>query len=158
LIALATGLLVRDGRVLLVASRYPNHPEPLWNLPGGRQIPGELLTETVEREFIEETGLPVRVDELAYASESYDGETHFLNVTFIVSPFDAAQGDTGPHHDTSGDHVVAVEWVPVEQVERRVAVRVVREPLLAYLRGELTRRYAGSHEAGVTIEWPPDSH
>jgi ADP-ribose pyrophosphatase YjhB (NUDIX family) len=168
LIALATGLLVRDGRVLLVASRYPNHPEPLWNLPGGRQIPGELLTETVEREFLEETGLPVRVDELAYASESYDGETHFLNVTFVVMLRQAQHDseflsfDTGAarpaQDDTNGDHVVDVAWVPVEQVERRVAVRVVREPLLAYLRGELTRRYAGSHEAGVTIEWPPDSH
>ena len=169
MISLATGLLVRDGRVLLVASRYPNHSKPLWNLPGGRQIPGELLTETVEREFLEETGLRVRADQLAYASESYDGEMHFLNATFVVSPFDAAQGDTEflsfdtgaarpAQDDTSGDHVVAVEWVPLAEVERRVAVRVVREPLLAYLRGELERRYAGSHEAGVTIEWPPDSH
>jgi hypothetical protein len=34
---LATALLEHEGRVLLVASRYPNQPEPLWNLPGGRQ-------------------------------------------------------------------------------------------------------------------------
>ena len=167
MIHLATGLLERDGRILLVASRYPNHAHPLWNLPGGRQIPGELLAETVQREVREETGLRVQVGELAYVSESYDGETHFLNATFIVSPFDGAQGDTlaGPstpalrasaQHDDR-EHVVEVAWVPIEEIAERIVIGVVREPLLAYLRGELAQRYAGFHEAGVTIEWPADS-
>ncbi|MBV9232605.1 MAG: NUDIX domain-containing protein, partial [Candidatus Eremiobacteraeota bacterium] len=81
---MATGLAVRDGRVLLVASRYPNHAVPLWNLPGGRQQPRELLRETVVREFLEETGCRAVVHELAYVSESYDGDLHFLNATFLV--------------------------------------------------------------------------
>jgi ADP-ribose pyrophosphatase YjhB (NUDIX family) len=195
-IALATGLLLRKGRVLLVASSYPNHPQPLWNLPGGRQQPGELLLETVVREVFEETGLRVRVKELAYISESYDGAEHFINVTFRVviagSPFDrlrvtpkgrpssfdtratraaqddttrarrAAQDDTtratrAAQDDTGRDHVVEVAWVPLADVGARISVRVVREPLLAYLRGALALRYSGSHDAGVTIEWPADS-
>ncbi|HEY6325374.1 MAG TPA: NUDIX domain-containing protein [Candidatus Cybelea sp.] len=152
MIHLATGLAVRDGRVLLVASRYPNHPQPLWNLPGGRQQPRELLEETVVREVFEETGLRVEVGELAYVSESYDGVTQFMNATFCVvptPPFDGAR--------EGSDHVVAVEWVPIDQLAERIVVSVVREPLLAYLRGALPRRYAGYHDAGVTIEWPPDS-
>jgi ADP-ribose pyrophosphatase YjhB (NUDIX family) len=206
-IALATGLLLRKGRVLLVASSYPNHPQPLWNLPGGRQQPGELLLETLVREVFEETGLRVRVKELAYISESYDGAEHFINVTFRVviagSPFDrlrvtpkgrpssfdtratraaqddttrarraaqddttrarrAAQDDTtratrAAQDDTGRDHVVEVAWVPLAEVGARISVRVVREPLLAYLRGALALRYSGSHDAGVTIEWPADS-
>ncbi|HZY96324.1 MAG TPA: NUDIX domain-containing protein [Candidatus Cybelea sp.] len=185
MIALATGLLLRKGRVLLVASSYPNHPQPLWNLPGGRQQPGELLLETLVREVFEETGLRVRVKELAYISESYDGAEHFINVTFRVviagSPFDrlrvtpkgcpssfdtratrAAQDDTtratrAAQDDTGRDHVVEVAWVPLADVGARISVRVVREPLLAYLRGALALRYSGSHDAGVTIEWPADS-
>jgi 8-oxo-dGTP diphosphatase len=162
MIHLATGIAVRDGRLLMVASRYPNRPDPLWNLPGGRQLPGELLTETVVREVFEETGLRVDVGEVAYVSESYDGARHFLNVTFCVhvvgeSPFEtlatlAPQGDK-----RGGEHVVGVEWVPLAEVGERIVVAVVREPLLAYLRGSLTQRYAGFHEAGVTIEWPADS-
>ena len=151
MIRLATGLAVRDGQVLLVASRYPNHPQPLWNLPGGRQQPGELLEETVAREFLEETGLHVDVGELAYVTESYDGELQFLNATFNVT-LRHNHGDKG-----EDDHVVAVEWVPFDALAERIVVAVVREPLLAYLRGELRRRYAGYHEAGVTIEWPADS-
>ena len=155
---------MRDECLLMVASRYPNQPEPLWNLPGGRQQPGELLVETVVREFYEETHLHVRAGELAYVSESYDGDQHFLNATFLVevvsvSSFDCAQDDTGRRQDDTGPggHVVAVEWVPLDAVSERIAVRVVREPLVAYLEGRCERRYAGYHEAGITIEWPADS-
>jgi 8-oxo-dGTP diphosphatase len=153
-IHLATGLLVRDNRLLMVASRYANQPEPLWNLPGGRQQSGELLAETVVREVFEETRLHVEPREVAYVSESYDGATHYLNVTFNVA---LVEGGCIPDDDAAEDHVVAVEWVPVAEVGQRIVVTVVREPLLAYLGGELPRRYAGFHEAGVTIEWPRDS-
>jgi 8-oxo-dGTP diphosphatase len=163
---LATGLAIRaDGTgrraVLAVASRYPNRAEPLWNLPGGRQLPGELLEETVVREVFEETGLRVRAGEIAYVSESYDGETHFLNVTFQVeivgrTPVDSARGDTTAVQANT-DHVVEAAWLSVDELRERIVVAVVREPLLAYLAGSLPRHYAGFHEAGVTIEWPPDS-
>lgn len=155
MIHLATGLAIQNGRILLVASRYANHEQPLWNLPGGRQLPGELLSATVAREFHEETGLHVEVKELAYISESYDGAQHFLNATFRVVPSASPDGARPEHTDE--DHIVGAEWVPIDDVERRIAVAVVREPLLAYLRGELGQRYAGYQDAGVTIEWPDHS-
>ncbi|MBV8067397.1 MAG: NUDIX domain-containing protein [Candidatus Eremiobacteraeota bacterium] len=153
---LAAGIAIRDGRLLMVASRYPSHPAPLWNLPGGRQLPGELLAETVIREVFEETGVRAEAGELAYVSESYDGERHFLSATFVLelcgeAPLDSARGDR------ARDHVVEVGWVPLAEVGGRIVVAVVREPLLAYLNRDLSRRYAGFHEAGITIEWPADS-
>lgn len=160
-VVIATGLAIRGTAeracVLLVASRYTNHPEPLWNLPGGRQHPGELLAETAERECLEETGVRVRAGELAYVSESYDEKgTHVINATFYVTPLDHSPlvlpFDRGEH-----DHVVAAEWVPLAEIASRVSVAVVREPLLACLQGGLDRRYAGFGEAGITIEWPTDS-
>lgn len=153
MVHLAGGILIREERLLLVASRYPNHPQPLWNLPGGRQLPGELLEETIVREVLEETGMPVMPREVAYVSESYDGDEHFLNVTFLLDE----AGDAGTITRAAGDHVVEVEWVPIDAVAERMTIAVVREPLVAFLRGELPRRYAGFHDAGVTIEWPADS-
>jgi hypothetical protein len=50
--------------------------------------------------------------------------------------------------------VVAVEWVPLHEVRLRILVEVVREPLVAYLENRFERRYAGYHDAGITIEWP----
>lgn len=145
-IHLCTGILERDGAILLVASRYPTQPEPLWNLPGGRQHERELLSQTLQREFLEETALRVRPGELAYLSESYDGRTQFTNATFLVE-------GTGEAHVPQGDaHVVALEWVRLSELPTRIIVPVVREPLLAYLRGE-RRRYYGYAEAGISIEF-----
>lgn len=146
-IHLATALVRRGGEVLLVASRYPNHPQALWNLPGGRQQPGELLAQTAVRELREETGLSGTVRELCYVSESYDGDTHFINATFAVE----AQGELGAGM-LEDDHVVEAAWVAIDRLEQRLSVAVVREPLIAFLKSG--RRYAGYAEAGITIEFP----
>jgi 8-oxo-dGTP diphosphatase len=64
-IQLCSGLLIRDGHVLLVRCMYPEQPQPLWVLPGGRQEAGETIEEAVTREFLEETSLRVRATCLA---------------------------------------------------------------------------------------------
>lgn len=132
----------------MVASRYPNHERLLWNLPGGRQEPGELLDGALRREFKEETGLDVTLDRVAYVSESYDRatSTHFTNVTFVVH----AEGE--PVQPSGDLHAVACEWVSIDDVPNRLVVRVVREPLCAYLAGE-PHNYYGYPDAGITIEF-----
>lgn len=137
---------------MLVASRYPNHREPLWNLPGGRQRQGELLESALTREFAEETGLRATAGELLYVSESYDRTTgdHFLNATFRVS----ARGEArAASHDA---HVVDLAWVPRAELPALLSVAVVREPLLASLNGD-PRRYFGFADAGITIEFADPS-
>lgn len=145
-IRLASGLAIHEGRVLLVASTYASH-DVLWNLPGGRVARGELLHETVVREVREETSLRARVGDLAYISESYDGERHIFNATFSIE----VSGSIAL--PSAGDHVVAAEWVPIESIAERIVVAVVRDPLMRYLH-EGTR-YHGFAQAGITIAWPP---
>ena len=145
-IHLATGILIRDATVLLVASRYPNHAQPLWNLPGGRQESDETIGEALVREFREETGLKITVGELRYVSESKDAstDTHFTNFAFIV----AAEGE--PSVSGADRHVVGYEWIPIAEVAARLVVTVVREPLCAVLAGS-QQRYFPYHDAGATI-------
>ena len=144
-IHLASALIERNGRVLLVASRYPSHEAPLWNLPGGRQQSSELLEETAIRELREETGMRGFIRELAYVAESYDNDRHFLNVVFTVD----AEGE--PQLPDTGDHVVEAEWVDVSEVGSRLAAAVVREPLLNFLRER--RRYTAFDRADISVRW-----
>jgi len=156
-IHVATGIVRnRAGSVLLVASTYANHPHPLWNLPGGRQTAGELLDATAARELFEETGIRAEAGRLAYVSESYDGETHVVNVTFEMNLLDEGNVEPAPP-ETRDDHVAAVAWVPVAGLPERLTVDVVREPLLAYLGGDFPRRYVGFERAGITIVWPDET-
>lgn len=55
----AYGVLLHEGRTVLVRSSNPRHDPPLWWLPGGGIDFGEGPEETLVREFHEETGLVV---------------------------------------------------------------------------------------------------
>jgi 8-oxo-dGTP diphosphatase len=147
-IRLAAGLLEREGHLLLVASRYPNLPAPLWQLPGGRPRGGELLRQALVREFAEETGLEITVGGLLYVSESFDaaGGAHVLSVTFAVS----AEGEA--RRPTDDAHVVDYAWLPRAQALERITTRVIREPLEAHLKGDPSRYHAYS-DAGITIHF-----
>ena len=145
---LVSAIVERTDGFLLVASRYPNRREPLWNLPGGRQRYGESLAAALERELGEETGLTLESRTLAYVSESYDRATglHFTNVAFTV----VARGTPVlPREDA---HVVDLAWVARDELATRMAVAVVREPLEAYLR-DRSSRYFYFDDAGITIEF-----
>ncbi|MFI7452472.1 NUDIX hydrolase [Nonomuraea sp. NPDC049714] len=62
------GAIIFDpSRRLLVIRRGRPPGEGLWSLPGGRVEPGETDAAAVRREVLEETGLVVRVGELAGA-------------------------------------------------------------------------------------------
>jgi len=145
---LCTGILERAGCVLLVANRYPNLTEPLWNLPGGRQEPPETVAAAVVREFAEETTLDVRVRQLAYVAESFDRTTatHFTNFAFVVD------GDGEPHVPAGDLHAVDCAWVPLADLSARLTVGVVRDPLVTFL-ADRGRQYFGYADAGITIEF-----
>jgi ADP-ribose pyrophosphatase YjhB (NUDIX family) len=135
---MASGLLLRHKRVLLVACRYPGEQRPLWVLPGGRQRPAESLEATVRREFVEETSLRIRPVRLAYVSESVDAALgrHVLNVTFWVLE------DGTPRTPAARDRRVAdIRFVPLRRARVLLEADVLRVPVAAALRAPRTTRY-----------------
>ncbi|MGH7683236.1 MAG: NUDIX domain-containing protein [Vulcanimicrobiaceae bacterium] len=147
-IHLCTGVLERNGRILLVASRYRNHAQPLWNLPGGRQEPYELLENALRREFDEEVSLQIEIGRVAYVAESFDrsAETHFTNVAFVV------RSDGEPQLRAGDLHAVDFAWVPRDEVAQRLIAAVVRIPLSGYLSGS-DRTYYGFENADISIQF-----
>jgi 8-oxo-dGTP diphosphatase len=87
----AYGVLIEDGRILLVRSSNPRHEPPLWWLPGGGIHFGETPEVTVLREFHEETGLVVRSPTLLLVTSDLrrreNGDQIFtVRISYVVEP------------------------------------------------------------------------
>jgi 8-oxo-dGTP diphosphatase len=147
-----TGLLERDGRVLVVGNQYPNHTGLLWNLPGGRQERNETVAMAVARELLEETGLTVQVGGLAYVAESFDTATDTHVVVFCFTITSAGE----PCVQDADDYVRACRFVAYDELPDLLGVRVIREPLLGHL-ADRSQRYFGYLDAGVTIAFADDA-
>lgn len=81
-----------------------------WELPGGLVEPGELLTDAVVRETMEETGVEVRV---IRPSGVYESPNHrVISFVFLCEPVSG--------HPTLSDETVDVRWVAKHQVKTLV--------------------------------------
>lgn len=61
MIAVAAGIIVQDGRILITRRVPTAHLGGLWEFPGGKQLVGEKPEDCVAREVAEELGVTVRV-------------------------------------------------------------------------------------------------
>ncbi len=99
------GIVIQDSRLLLVR-RGRGAGVGLWSIPGGRVEGGERMTDAVEREVLEETGLPVIADRWVGWVERIGPEHHF-----VIHDFTAALA-TGvrPESARAGDDASDVRW------------------------------------------------
>ena len=132
----AVGILRQGESIVLIQQEFATRP-PLWLLPGGMVEPGELFHEALIREIAEETGATVtKVGRLAYAMQIDHPErreqtiAHVLEIEAWSGAFQSADPD---------NEVLQVALVPVPDAPTLLSEihwTAVREPLLAYLRGE----------------------
>ena len=104
-----SGLIVRDGRVLLI-KRGKEPFKGFWSLPGGGVEPGETLRAAVRREVLEETGFEVEVGRVAGYREWFE-PLHHVILAFHV---EVTGGEM-----CAGDDATACEFVQAEEILRR---------------------------------------
>lgn len=114
------GILVRDGRVLMTETKVPKGA--ILNFPGGGLELGESPIQAIEREFDEETGLVVKVEQLLYATErffqndSYPDE-QLIHLYYRVSATGGTMREGGNNDDVLALHWFTRESIPSERTE-----------------------------------------
>lgn len=90
------GVLIENGKVLLVELCSPVVNDWVWIPPGGEVTFGETLEEAVIREMKEETGLTVSVVKQLTSNQVIRPPVHAIEFYFLV---ERIEGDVGLGHD-----------------------------------------------------------
>jgi 8-oxo-dGTP pyrophosphatase MutT (NUDIX family) len=118
--AVAVLAVDEEDRVLLI--RQYRHPvgRLLWEIPAGlRDIPGEPLVETAQRELLEEAGyLAADWHVLAdiFTSPGFSNERLRVFLAMKLTNVPDAERDYVPHHEEAH---MKVEWAPLDVVVSR---------------------------------------
>ncbi len=117
-ITVFSGCLINEGKILLVQRNEPECPEAhmKWELPGGKCDFGETPQQSIEREFLEETGRVVKATKLlpevftCYWDYEW-GQQQTLCFVFLCELIKEGEPEEKDHH------VEKIEWIDVEKVK-----------------------------------------
>ena len=122
--------MLEQGNILLIRRGRPPG-EGLWAVPGGKVRFGETMTDAIQREVWEETGLRVRPGRVVWAGDSIGPgeppEWHFCLVDFLCT----IEGG----RLSAGDDAAAVAWVALDEAND-LALTPTMFALIDLLRGE----------------------
>ena len=78
------GILIQDGKILLVKHHSLSKAGYLWAPPGGGVNFGETVEDSLKREFAEETGLTVETEGFLFINEYLEPPLHAIELFFKV--------------------------------------------------------------------------
>ena len=145
----AKALILHDGKLLL--NKCVSRLGVYYALPGGGQHDGELLTEAVRREVMEETGLTVEPLRLSAVFErvtdSREGNINAHKMYFVF--LCRYLPDVPPQEPVERDaYQTGMEWLTVEEAKNAsLFPKVIRDNLSTLLTGNQTV-YLGSERRG----------
>lgn len=116
------GLPIRDGRILVQRDKSGVHA-----VIGGHVAFGETAAETLKREFREETGLEVQVDELLAVQENFfawgNKPCHQVHFYYFVTLPEAALPGGGPYpfYDDKGQVRADLDllWMSLDDLQKQ---------------------------------------
>jgi 8-oxo-dGTP diphosphatase len=94
------GICIIDNKILLANHSGLGLEKDFWNPPGGGLEFGEDIKTCLKREFIEETGLHIQVEELLFVNQFINLPLHAVELFFRVKTNDSTLSlGYDPEHD-----------------------------------------------------------
>lgn len=78
------GICIEEDEILLVHHKGLGNGNSLWAPPGGGMDYGEDAEQALKREFLEETGLEIRLERFLFVHEYLDPPLHGIELFFEV--------------------------------------------------------------------------
>jgi 8-oxo-dGTP diphosphatase len=135
-VRIVTALVRRGDELLMVRQAGPGE-EPVWSVPGGRVEDGELLTEALGRELLEETG--IRVLEPGHVAFTTQVDNRREGWSGTVWTWEVAAWEGEPAPDDPDGFVLEAAFVPLGEAIGRLAGIAWHPLTVGYLRGGLPR-------------------
>ena len=82
-----------------------------WSIPGGRVEPGESIIQGAQREVLEETGVPVRIDGILRIEHAATDSGARVRVLFTGTPID----DTPPK-SVPDEESLRADWLTIDEI------------------------------------------
>ncbi len=132
-------VLLENNHVLVMKYQYGD--QFIYNLPGGNPDPGELLTETICRECMEELGIDVEVGQMLLmgqvsGTENRDDVLHILFEGELIGGIPELQvGETNAQE---------VLWLPIDQLSQVTMYPNIGEELVDLFITQQKGKYVGT--------------
>jgi len=136
------GIVMDADRVLL----HQTKQDDFWNLPGGRVEMNESTGDAIRREMMEELGVSIRVERLAFVCEDfyeYDGkEMHEMGFYYVISlPGGHSFYNEREFKGVEQDGKLTFRWFPIQETEQMEIYPVFLRKELVNLRDSSSIRH-----------------
>ncbi|MEO5366184.1 MAG: NUDIX hydrolase [Magnetococcus sp. WYHC-3] len=104
MIVRVAGLLMNEGHLLTLHYLYAGQNR--YNLPGGKQEPGESASQTLQRELLEELAIHAQIGALVAVAETLVAHRHVLHLLFLATT------EQTPRINKDQTSAQALVWLP----------------------------------------------
>ena len=111
------GLLVEENAILLAQIKSPVTGQLIWMPPGGGLEFGEKITDCLQREFKEETGLNITMGTLIAINELVKPPFHAVELYFNVQKTGGTLNcGKDPEHADDEQVIKDLRWMPLDEL------------------------------------------
>ncbi|MBN2048625.1 MAG: NUDIX hydrolase [Anaerolineaceae bacterium] len=127
----AVGVAIRDGHILIHHCKSNGY----WSLPGGHVDRGESTQDAIKREFLEETGMRIRVKRLLWVSEQFYKKSTGKQIHEIAFYYLIELKNEGlqPFTGSEKGKTLYFHWVPMSDLKQYQLLPVFLKNKLLYL-------------------------